>query len=74
MWFCRLVCPIILSLLRLNVYLYNTRYRFLLKKDPPLMKDQGKNAPGLVRKKIKSVRFMDDRSFEIRNTVFLLLF
>jgi hypothetical protein len=29
-----LSCPIILSSLRLNVYLYNTRYRFLLKEDP----------------------------------------
>jgi hypothetical protein len=31
---CKLDCLIILSSLRLNVYLYNTRYRFLLKKDP----------------------------------------
>jgi hypothetical protein len=27
-------CPIILSSLRLSVYLYNTWYRFLLKEDP----------------------------------------
>jgi hypothetical protein len=31
---CKLDYPIILSWLRLNVYLYNTRYRFLLKEDP----------------------------------------
>jgi hypothetical protein len=31
---CKFDCPIILSSLRLNVYLYNTRYRFLLKEDP----------------------------------------
>jgi hypothetical protein len=31
---CKLDCPIILSSLRLNVYLYNTRYRFLIKEDP----------------------------------------
>jgi hypothetical protein len=30
---CKLDCHIILSSLRLNVYLYNTRYRFLLKED-----------------------------------------
>jgi hypothetical protein len=42
MWFiyisdvlsCKFDCPIILSSLRLNVYLYNTRYRFVLKEDP----------------------------------------
>jgi hypothetical protein len=27
-------CPIILSSFRLNVYLYNTWYRFLIKEDP----------------------------------------
>jgi hypothetical protein len=31
---CTFDCPIILSSLRLNVYLYNTRYRVLLKEDP----------------------------------------
>jgi hypothetical protein len=31
---CKLDCPIILSSLRLNVYLYNIRYRCLNKEDP----------------------------------------
>jgi hypothetical protein len=32
---CKLDCPIILYSLRPNVYLFNTRYRFLLKEDLP---------------------------------------
>jgi hypothetical protein len=31
---CKLGCPIILSSLRLNVHLYNTRYSFLHEEDP----------------------------------------
>jgi hypothetical protein len=46
----KLDCPIILSSLRLNVYLYNTRYRVLLKEDPHRT-NYGMNEPlnGVIR-------------------------